>query len=72
MGAMQGEAAQAAAQAKRLYEQGLEKRRQGDLGGARNDFRKAAELDKSLREAKVAVDMLDDILRFGNTEQHNV
>ena len=69
---MQMKAAQAAAQARLLYEQGLEKRRQGDLGGARNDFRKAAELDSALREAKVAVDMLDDILRFGNTAQHNV
>ncbi|MDR2814209.1 MAG: hypothetical protein LBB79_06095 [Prevotellaceae bacterium] len=62
----------AAEQAKRLYEQGLEKRRQGNLSGARNDFCRAAELDCTLREAKVAADMLDDILRFGNTEQHNV
>lgn len=69
---MQMKAAQAAEQARLLYEQGLEKRRQGDLGGARNDFRKAAELDSALREAKVAVDMLDNILRFGNTAQHNV
>jgi hypothetical protein len=69
---MRMKAAQAAAQARLLYQQGLEKRRQGDLGGARNDFRKAAELDSALREAKVAVDMLDNILRFGNTAQHNV
>lgn len=70
---MQVEANQAAAeQARLLYGQGLEKRRQGDLGGARNDFRKAAELDSRLREAKVAVDMLDSILRFGNAAQHNV
>jgi hypothetical protein len=58
--------------ARTLYEQGLEKRRQGDLGGARNDFRRAAELDENLHEARAAVDMLDSILRFGNMEQHNV
>ncbi|MDR3188155.1 MAG: hypothetical protein LBT94_03090 [Prevotellaceae bacterium] len=70
---MQGEAtADAAKQAKIFYEQGVAKRRQGNLSGARNDFRRAAELDASLREAKAAVDMLDDILQFGNTEQHNV
>ncbi|MDR1416944.1 MAG: hypothetical protein LBJ57_05955 [Prevotellaceae bacterium] len=62
----------AAAEARSLYERGLEKRRQGDLSGARNDFRKAAELDTSLREALVAIDMLDDILQFGNMAQHNV
>jgi hypothetical protein len=61
-----------ASQARLLYERGLEKRRQGDLGGARNDFRRAAELDGSLREAQAAVDMIDNILRFGNTAQHNV
>ncbi|MDR0711181.1 MAG: hypothetical protein LBF67_02380 [Prevotellaceae bacterium] len=69
---MRVKALQAAERARIFYEQALEKRRQGDLGGARNDFRKAAALDNSLHEAKVAVDMLDDILRFGNTDQHNV
>ncbi|MDR1342378.1 MAG: hypothetical protein LBK18_03870 [Prevotellaceae bacterium] len=69
---MQDYAAQEAKEARSLYEQGLEKRRQGNLSGARNDFRRAAELDKSLHEARVAVDMLDDILRFGNMAQHNV
>jgi hypothetical protein len=63
---------EAVAQARSLYERGLARRRQGDLSGARNDFCSAAELDKNLHEATAAVDMLDDILQFGNTEQHNV
>ena len=55
-----------------FYGQGVEKRQRGELGAARNDFKKAWELDPDFCEAKVALDMLDDILRFGNMEQYNV
>ncbi|MDR1226627.1 MAG: hypothetical protein LBK47_06985 [Prevotellaceae bacterium] len=58
--------------ARELYERGLEKRRKGDLSGARNDFYAALEVDVGCREAKIALEMLDSILRFGNTGQHNV
>jgi outer membrane protein assembly factor BamD (BamD/ComL family) len=58
--------------AQELYEQGVEKRRKGDLGGARNNFYAALEADPNCQEAKVALEMLDRILRFGNTAQHNV
>ena len=57
---------------KQLYEQGVEKRQRGELGAARNDFKKAWESAPDFCEAKAALDMLDDILRFGNMEQYNV
>ncbi len=58
--------------AQQLYAQGLEKRQRGELGAARNDFRKALDLAPDFCEAKVALDMVDAILRYGNPGQHNV
>ncbi len=58
--------------AQQLYAQGLEKRQQGELGAARNDFKKALELSPDFCEAKAALDMVDAILRFGNMGQFNL
>ncbi len=58
--------------AQQLYAQGVEKRQRGELGAARNDFKKALDLFPEFCEAKVALDMVDAILRYGNPGQHNV
>jgi hypothetical protein len=67
---MGGEKNQALAQQR--YVQGVEKRQQGELGAARNDFKKAIELNPDFCEAKAALDMVDAILRFGNVGQFNL
>jgi lipoprotein NlpI len=58
--------------AQTYYQRGVEKRQQGDLGGARNDFSAALACDPAFGEAQTALEMLDSILRFGNPQQHNV
>jgi len=58
--------------ARALYAQGVEKRHLGELGAARNDFKKALDLNPDFAEAKAALDMLDSILQYGNTERYNL
>ena len=58
--------------AQTLYAQGVEKRHRGELGAARNEFKKALDLNPDFAAAKTALDMLDDILQHGNRERYNV
>ncbi|MDR2938549.1 MAG: hypothetical protein LBU92_06415 [Prevotellaceae bacterium] len=67
---MNHEKNQAAAQ--NFYASGVEKRQRGELGAARNDFKKALDLLPDFCEAKTALDMVDAILRFGNVGQFNL
>lgn len=55
-----------------FYAEGQQFRKKGELGSARNCFKKALELQSDYPEAKVALEMVDSILSFGNTDMYNV
>ncbi|MGL4908008.1 MAG: tetratricopeptide repeat protein [Bacteroidales bacterium] len=59
-------------EAQEAYERGLVLRQEGNFAEARNYFRKALDLRSNFEEAKVALEMIDKIFAFGNTQQHNV
>ncbi|MDR0419598.1 MAG: tetratricopeptide repeat protein [Prevotellaceae bacterium] len=58
--------------ARDFYTEGQRFRKKGELGNARNCFKKALELQPDYAEAKVALEMVDSILSFGYTDMYNV
>lgn len=51
---------------------GKTRRQKGDLTGANNDFYKALDLDPNHQQARVGVEMLQQIFAFRNTDLYNV